>query len=303
MHVLYRFVRTAAWHRSLFDTGPNGVDDDTSTVVIAFNSNQVKDAYNLNPTEDDDFRYSFADEVAHAFGLHYNTTGKYWKPDFDQAEWNLWNRMVKREVTTTDQYVIDDSTKWLYAEEKGARVFGLYSTNDPEDPTLLYASKGHKADREHRILTGVQDEGAEIDGTRGLFARVVAAIKRRKSSGAHADVLVGNGGAAAGDVRVSVGEREGDRGADPVEVQTDPQLSLADDLTPELREEFVKSFDAQFGEGAAETMFKTHEQMKRAKSKTPHRIIIGPPRQTRTGWPLFILFSWGVLHKSPEPYR
>ena len=41
--------------------------------------------------------------------------------------------MVKREVNTTDQYVIDDSTKWLYAEEKGVRVFGLYSTNDPEE--------------------------------------------------------------------------------------------------------------------------------------------------------------------------
>lgn len=48
-------------------------------------------------------------------------------------------------------------------------------------------------------------------------------------------------------------------------VKEDPDYSLADDLTPELREEFVKSFDAQFGEGAAEAMFKTREQMKRAK--------------------------------------
>ena len=46
---------------------------------------------------------------------------------------------MKREVNTTDQYVIDGSKKWLYTEEKGVRVFGLYSTNDPEDPTLLYA--------------------------------------------------------------------------------------------------------------------------------------------------------------------
>ena len=133
---------------------------------------------------------------------------------------------MKREVNTTDQYVIDDSTKWLYAEEKGVRVFGLYSTNDPEDPTLLYASKGSKADREHRILTGVEDEGDKINGTRGLFAGIVAAIKRRKSSGTHADVLSGNRGAAAGDVRVSSGERRSDRGADPVEVQADFRREL-----------------------------------------------------------------------------
>lgn len=47
-------------------------------------------------------------------------------------------------------------------------------------------------------------------------------------------------------------------------VKGGPDYSLADDLTPELREEFVKSFDAQFGEGAAEAMFKTHDQMVRA---------------------------------------
>ena len=52
---------------------------------------------------------------------------------------------MKREVNTTDQYVIDNSTKWLYAEKKSVRVFGLYSTNDPDDPTLLYASKGSTA--------------------------------------------------------------------------------------------------------------------------------------------------------------
>ena len=46
---------------------------------------------------------------------------------------------MKREVNTTDQYVIDGSKKWLYTEEKGVWGVGLYSPNNPEDQTLLYA--------------------------------------------------------------------------------------------------------------------------------------------------------------------
>lgn len=41
------------------------------------------------------------------------------------------------------------------------------------------------------------------------------------------------------------------------------QLSLADDLTPEKRKTFIETFDAEFGEGAAEQMFKAHDQMAR----------------------------------------
>ena len=43
--------------RNVYDEGPNGMGYSPSTVVIAFKSNQVKDAYNRNPTEDPDIRY------------------------------------------------------------------------------------------------------------------------------------------------------------------------------------------------------------------------------------------------------
>jgi len=171
---------------------------------------------------DGESQYSFADEVAYLVGGSYNTTRRYWYPDFNQAEWDLWNSRVKQEVDTTDQYVIDESVKWLYADQKGVQVFGLYSTSHPEDPTLLYASSGAKARREYRILMGVQSNGGDATNrARGMFARVVKAIKRRKGGAAHADVLAGDGSPTVGDVRVPAGERGSDRGADPAQVQAD----------------------------------------------------------------------------------
>ena len=79
---------------------------------------------------------------------------------------------MRQEVETTDQYVIDDSTKWLYAEEKGVRVFGLYSTNDPDDPTLLYASKGSTAQKEcAQLKKALKLEDDSDEGYRDYQAR------------------------------------------------------------------------------------------------------------------------------------
>ena len=139
---------------------------------------------------------------------------------------------MKREVNTTDQYVIDDSTKWLYAEEKGVRVFGLYSTNDPEDPTLLYASKGVTAQKERTQLKkalGLEDkadEGYRDYQARGEFARIVADVKSRQSGKASDLHATHRGGAATGDVRVPSGERGSDRGANSLEMQTDFRREL-----------------------------------------------------------------------------
>ena len=151
---------------------------------------------------------------------------------------------MKREVNTTDQYVIDDSTKWFYAEEKGVRVFGLYSTNDPEDPTLLYASSGVNARTEYQDFTefgeGKRDASVRKRKKTALD-RVFDAIE---SWGSRADAdlhLAENRRAEMGDVPVPAAQPGSDRGADSVEVQADPQLSLADDLTPEKMHRIIHS--------------------------------------------------------------
>ena len=52
---------------------------------------------------------------------------------------------MNRELSNSNNYV-DDITKWLYAEEKGMRVFAIYGIGDGTEATVLYAVGGHSAD-------------------------------------------------------------------------------------------------------------------------------------------------------------
>lgn len=54
------------------------------------------------------------------------------------------NRQMEKELDSGKQY-IDESTKWLYAEEKGVKVFALYGIGDGKEATTLYAVGGKRA--------------------------------------------------------------------------------------------------------------------------------------------------------------
>ena len=69
---------------------------------------------------------------------------QFWYPNLTQREWNLLNRTLNKELTTTDNF-IDEATKWLYADEKGVRVFAIYGIGDGTEATVLYAVGGIKA--------------------------------------------------------------------------------------------------------------------------------------------------------------
>lgn len=103
---------------------------------------------------------------------------KYWRPDLNRSEWNLLNRRMTEEIESSEQY-LDESTKWLYADEKGVQVFALYGIGDGTEATPLYAVGGEKALKAHEFLTSkmeVLDNEAErnrenvgrwISGVRG----------------------------------------------------------------------------------------------------------------------------------------
>lgn len=103
---------------------------------------------------------------------------KYWRPDLNRTEWNLLNRRLTEEIESSEQY-LDESTKWLYADEKGVQVFALYGIGDGTEATPLYAVGGEKALKAHEFLTSkmeVLDNEAErnrenvgrwISGVRG----------------------------------------------------------------------------------------------------------------------------------------
>lgn len=88
---------------------------------------------------------------------------KYWKPKLRSDEWTLLNKKLDEEIGSSEQY-LDESTKWLYADEKGVQVFALYGIGDGTEATPLYAVGGEKALKAHEFLTSkmeVLDNEAE----------------------------------------------------------------------------------------------------------------------------------------------
>lgn len=94
-----------------------------------------------------------------------SSRGKYWRPDLNQQEWSLLNRRMEKELDSGKQY-LDESTKWLYAEEKGVKVFALYGVGDGTETTTLYAVGGKMAAKNAEVLMQYVKEETSYDGDR-----------------------------------------------------------------------------------------------------------------------------------------
>ena len=90
-------------------------------------------------------------KAAESVGEKASVRGKYRRPDLNRSEWNLLNRRLEEEIESSGQY-LDESTKWLYADEKGVQVFALYGIGDGTEATPLYASGGKAALSDHQTL-------------------------------------------------------------------------------------------------------------------------------------------------------
>lgn len=90
---------------------------------------------------------------------------KYWKPQLRSDEWALLNRKLDEEIGSSEQY-LDESTKWLYADEKGVQVFALYGIGDGTETTPLYAVGGKQARADAAALMAYIKEEREYDGNR-----------------------------------------------------------------------------------------------------------------------------------------
>jgi hypothetical protein len=110
-----------------------------------------------------------------------------WKPNLDSAEWDI-VKSVMNNGRGTDITSID---KMFFESTKGKSVFGIYST---DDDTLLYASRGEDAVREHQFVEFVKEEfengGLTDTSTKGI--RALAERARMQSVGNSGDnVTVG----------------------------------------------------------------------------------------------------------------
>ena len=74
-----------------------------------------------------------------------------WKPNLDRTEWDI----VKSVMNNGRGTNITSIDKMFFESTKGKSVFGIYST---DDDTLLYASRGEDAVREHQFVTLAAEE-------------------------------------------------------------------------------------------------------------------------------------------------
>ena len=108
-------------------------------------------------------RVEAEDKAAESAGEKASVRGKYWRPDLNRSEWNLLNRRLEEEIESSGQY-LDESTKWLYADEKGVQVFALYGIGDGTEATPLYAVGGKQARYAASLMQDVIEEVGRSDG-------------------------------------------------------------------------------------------------------------------------------------------
>ena len=93
---------------------------------------------------------------------------RYWYPNMSKSEITYVRRIAKLELSTTNNY-IDNENKWLYNAKNGNAYFALYSTADVNEPTILYACKGKRAEFEHQFLSKSFEK--EVDNNGDIYFR------------------------------------------------------------------------------------------------------------------------------------
>lgn len=121
-----------------------------------------------------------AGEIA-SNGVQESSRGKYWRPDLNQQEWSLLNRRMEKELDSGKQY-LDESTKWLYAEEKGVKVFALYGVGDGTEATTLYAVGGKQAALQNANIAEYVERSREYDRDGRSVDSWVELLRRKKGS-------------------------------------------------------------------------------------------------------------------------
>ena len=125
--------------------------------------------------------YQGAETRSEGGETQYMARGKYWRPQLKQAEWDLLERRMNAEIKSGEN-LLDEATKWVYADEKGVQVFALYGIGDGTDATPLYAVGGKRAKQIADDLRMMEDAYEKTDGGRGAVDSWIESIWRAKGS-------------------------------------------------------------------------------------------------------------------------
>ena len=141
----------------------------------------------------------------------YMARGRYWQPQLKRAEWELLERRMNAEIKSGEN-LLDEATKWVYADEKGVQVFALYGIGDGTEATPLYAVGGKRA----TVLAGDMQEfingGYYHDKGTGTALSRIRGFLRTKGDGGGNIRETSRGRSASADDALYGGERKGNSG-------------------------------------------------------------------------------------------
>lgn len=143
--------------------------------------------------------------------VRFSKREKYWRPKLSSDEWNLLNRRMDAEIRSDENFV-DESTKWVYADEKGVQVFALYGIGDGTEATPLYAVGGKQAVKEAKNIN-VYMEDSNNDRSTVDFERWLE-TRQHSRMGQGGGVLQSSRGGRNGDEngRIHSGQQERNAG-------------------------------------------------------------------------------------------
>ena len=133
---------------------------------------------------------------------------KYWRPDLTENEWRLLERRMRKEIGSREN-ILDEATKWVYANEKGVQVFALYGIGDGTDATPLYAVGGEKAATAADDMQKFVNGGYRYDKGTGTALSRIRGFLRTQGDGSGDIRETSRGRSAGADDALYGGERKG----------------------------------------------------------------------------------------------
>ena len=188
---------------------------------------------------------------------------KYWKPQLRSDEWALLNRKLDEEIGSSEQY-LDESTKWLYADEKGVQVFALYGIGDGTEATPLYAVGGKRARSAAGLVRNVIEEVNGSDGDTNGFDSWAENLRGKGWGHRGNRSQAGNGGAAGENVELHGGTQRSDAGSPAGNGERKPprvkeKFSLRDSTGRELtaaQQDYFTDSKVRDAEGRLKVMYR-----------------------------------------------
>lgn len=169
--------------------------------------NNIIDAGGTNLAVLDNIGFVDENQLPGKQGITY-ALDKKWYPDLSKNKLNTLKQIIKRDVKKSANSVTD-TTNWLLTDIDGTKVFAIYSTEDTDEPTLLYESKGKRAMLERDILTNmleVKESVKSADRKSSVANQIFVGDRLRRLGGVQNSIGPVGRGRSDRDVRVLQGQ-------------------------------------------------------------------------------------------------